>query len=119
MRSWIGLFPLAAALMLNGTGCMTRVADMTAISTRNVSLDKLDLDALPQRKVVGEASTFIFLIIPFGIPHLEDAVDDALNKGNGDLMLDASIHMGGWWFLVGQSTLQVRGSVVKTLGEKK
>jgi hypothetical protein len=54
-----------------------------------------------------------------GLPHLNEAVDDALDKGHGDLMLDASVYQGGWWFLFGQVKMQVRGNVVKTLGKAK
>ena len=119
MRIWrycrnllfLGMVPLVVA------GCSVRLADMSVISTRNVTLDKVDLDNLPQTEhVTGKDSSFIFIFIPFGVPHLEDAVDDALNKGGGDVMIDAVIHSGFWWFIVGQSTIEVEGSVVKTRG---
>ncbi len=101
--------------MLFCSGCTTRVADMSIISTRNTTLDKVDLDSRPQvRGITGKDSSFIFLFIPFGVPHLEDAIDDALDKGNGDVMVDAVIHQQGWWFIVGQSSLKVKGTVVNT-----
>jgi len=115
MRVWAGLAIIGCALV--GSGCMTRIGDMTMVSTRNVSLDKLDIDKLPQTpNVVGCDSRFILVFIPLGIPHLKDAVDDALNKGGGDLMTDVAIYQGGWWFLVGQIKWQVKGTVVKTRG---
>jgi len=101
------------------SGCAHRVGDLTALSTRNVSLNKIDIDTLPQSKAVeGRSSAFMLLFIPLGIPHLEDAVDDALNKGDGDLMLDPVIYMGGWWFIVGESSITVKGNVVNTKGGK-
>jgi len=109
-------------LMITGlfflAGCATtRLADLTIVSTRNVKLDKIDLDAMPQTKsVVGKDSNFIFLFIPFGTPHLEDAIDNALDKGNGDVMIDAVVYGQGWWFLVGQDIIKVKGTVVKTRG---
>jgi|LGVE01.1.fsa_nt_gb hypothetical protein len=100
-------------------GCATRLADLTIASTRNVALDEVDLDSLPQTQgVVGEDSSFVFLFIPFGFPHLEDAIDDALDKAGGDVMLDAIIYSKSWWFLVGQNKLEVKGTVVKTRGTK-
>ena len=108
---------LMAALGCLGAGCMTRIGDMTMLSTRSVSLDKMDIDKLPQtRNVMGRDSKFIFICIPLGVPHLKDAVDDALSKGGGDLMTDVAIYQGGWWFLFGETTLEVRGTVVKTRG---
>ncbi|MEW5894669.1 MAG: hypothetical protein AB1650_02760 [Candidatus Omnitrophota bacterium] len=99
------------------SGCAMRLADMSVISTRNVSLDKVDLDRMPQVKnVTGKDSKFIFLFIPFGVPHLEDAVDDALRKGQGDLMVDAVVYSRSWWFIIGETGIEVKGSVVKTRG---
>jgi hypothetical protein len=77
----------------------------------------VNLDTLPQkRSVEGEDMPWLILFFPLGIPHLETAVDDALAKGDGDVMLDAVITSEGWWFLVGRSGLKVRGTVVKTRG---
>lgn len=99
------------------SGCSTRLGDFSVISTRNVSLDRVDLDALPQtRGVTGKDTSFIFLLIPFGFPHLEDAIDDALDKGGGDIMIDGVLRSTIWWLLIGQSTLSVKGTVVKTRG---
>jgi hypothetical protein len=105
------------AFILGGmVGCQIRQADLTAISTRNVSLDRVDLDKLQGSRVHGEDSAFVFLFIPFGFPHLEDAIDEALNRGGGDLLTDAVVHQSGWWFIVGQSTITVDGVAVKTRG---
>jgi len=107
----------AALVSLILTGCSTRLGGMSVVSTRNVTLDRVDLDRLPQvRNITGKDSKFILLFIPFGIPSLEDAVDDALRKGGGDLLVDAVIHRRGWWFLIGETSLTVTGTAVKTRG---
>lgn len=100
------------------SGCAIRGADFTAISTKNVNLKGVDLNKLDGRRVEGRDSNFVFLFIPFGFPHLEDAVDDALAKGGGDLMLDAVFHARSWWFLVGQDIIEVKGTVVNTFNAK-
>ena len=106
--------------MLVISGCSMRICDFSVIATKNVSLDKVDLDALPQVKgVTGEDSRFILVFIPFGVPHLEDAIDDALDKGNGDVMIDAVVHSKGWWFVVGETALTVKGTVVNTRGNRQ
>jgi hypothetical protein len=97
------------------TGCAVRQADLTAVTTRNVKLDGTNLNELSGKKVEGKDSKFIFLFLPFGIPHIENAVDDALDKGNGDLMLDAVVYTNSWWFIVGQNIITVKGTVVDTL----
>ena len=107
---------LVAALVLLSTSCTTRIADLNAISTRNVNLDQVDLDKLEGKRVEGKSSRFIFLFIPFGFPNLQEAVDEALDQGGGDLLTDAVIYSSGWWFIVGRSTLTVKGTAVKTRG---
>lgn len=102
------------------SGCSVRLGDLSAITTKSINLDKVDIDALPQVKGVrGKDTKFIFVFIPFGIPHLEDAIDDALEKGGGDLMTDAVIHRRYWWFLIGQDSFEVKGNVVNTRGVKQ
>lgn len=85
------------------------------ISTRNIVLNETDIDKKPQMKnVIGEDKKFWFLFIPFGIPRIEPAVNDALAKGNGDLMIDASLDSVGWWFLIGEIGYEIKGTVVNT-----
>lgn len=111
------LILLVMAMLVLATGCSIRVADLTALSTRNVNLDKVDLDALPQtRSVEGEDTAWMVLVFPIGFPHLEDAVDEALDKADGDIMVDVVVYSSGWWFIVGQNTIRVKGNVVKTRG---
>jgi len=108
---------LLLAVMTLLQGCFTRIGDVSAISTRNVSLERVNLENLPQtRNVTGKASNLVLVFIPLGVPHLEDAVEDALDKADGDLMLDASIHRGGWWFIIGETSIKVKGTVVNTRG---
>jgi len=104
----------AVLLIICFAGCAVRQADLTAISTKNVELNGVDLNTLHGKRVEGEDSNFLFLFIPFGFPQLEDAVDDALAKGNGDLIVDAVIYSERWWFLVGQDIIKIKGTVVNT-----
>ncbi|MCA8954848.1 MAG: hypothetical protein KDC87_02175 [Planctomycetes bacterium] len=104
------------ALALWFGSCTIRLADLNAISTRNVNLDRVDLDKLPGKKVEGKSSAFVFLFIPFGFPTLQEAVDDALDKGGGDLVTDVAVYRSAWWFLVGMETMTVKGTVVNTKG---
>ena len=97
------------------SACTTHLTDFTMISTKNVILDKTDIDQKQQRKnVVGEDKKFWLLFIPFGVPKIETAVNDALSKGDGDLLIDASLDLNSWWFLIGSSGYEIRGTVVNT-----
>ena len=111
------LLLLSLLSLLVGAGCCMRQADLTVISSRIVNLDEVDLDRIEGQRVTGEDKTVILLGIPIGFPHLEDAIDDALNKGNGDLITDVVIHSCFWSLVfVGESWMTVEGTVVKTRG---
>lgn len=112
-------FILTTLTVLCLSACTTHITDISIISNKNITLDKIDIDRCPQRKLVeGEDSKFIFLFIPLGQPKIKEAVNDALQKGNGDLIVDASLYKKSWWFLIGQQSIQIKGTVVKTRGEK-
>jgi hypothetical protein len=102
------------------SGCSHRLGTMTAISTRNVKLDEVDLDKMPQVKnLTGTDSRFIFFIIPLGTPTLQGAVDDALAQGKGDLLIDGVIKYEAWWaLLLGQRSISITGNVINTKGGK-
>ncbi len=109
------LMTLIAILYLSG--CTTHLTDLSMISNKNINLNKVDIDKLPQKKnIEGKDSKFVFLFIPFGQPTLKGALNDALEKGNGDLMTDASVSTTGWWFLVGETGIKIKGNVVNTKG---
>ncbi|MDN5873094.1 MAG: hypothetical protein L0H29_01765, partial [Sinobacteraceae bacterium] len=89
----------------------------TAVSTQAVNINGIDLNDVPTKHhVTGTSERFIFLFIPFGIPRVGEAVDDALTKGGGDLMTNVSVYRTGWWFLVGEAGYKVTGDVLKTAG---
>jgi hypothetical protein len=109
----------AIALVLACTGCRTRLGDMSVVSTRHANLENIDLSTLPEaRTAVGKSSRPVFLLIPLGFPNLEDAIDEALEQGEGDLMIDAVIYAEGWWFLVGQNGIVVEGKVLNNRGTR-
>jgi hypothetical protein len=111
---WMSMLVLAAVLV---SGCSSHLTDLSMISNKNIELNSIDIDKAPQHKLVeGEDTKFVFLFIPFGIPKLQEALNDALAKGDGDLMVDASVYSEGWWFIVGQQTLKIKGTVVNTRG---
>ena len=108
---------ICIGFLLSSIGCSRRLADLSMISTKSVELDMVDIDKLPQtRNVIGKDEVFMFLFfpIPFRAPHLENAVDDALEKGGGDLLVDSVISHKMWWFFIGQQAIEIKGTVVKT-----
>lgn len=110
---------LAGLLVL--PGCVTDQGLLRIAATRPVQLDLREVhpSSVTIRRGVTGSDTRItsVLFLPTGeSPRLESAVENALLDHGGDVMTHARVRTIDWWFLVGVSTLQVRGDVVDLLG---
>ena len=97
---------VAVLIVAASAGCSQRIADFTGISTKNIYAKGVDVSALP--KVAGvKGSDIRFLGINANI---KDALDEALEKGDGNLMIDCAVYIWSAPFVAGY---EVRGTVVK------
>jgi len=85
-------------------GCTYRLGDLQIISTKNVELTEVHIDARKGRRSKGRDCVFLF----FGVANLEEAVDEALNKGKGNLMVDEVTRLIAYPFV---TCLEVEGTV--------
>lgn len=111
---------LAATALLALPGCITDQGTLAVAATRPVELDLREIDLRNtsiQRDVAGsDTRVTSVLFLPTGeSPRLENAVEDALLDHGGDVMARARVRTIDWWFLIGVSTLEVRGDVVDLL----
>ena len=111
---------LSAVALSALPGCITDEGHLTLATTRPVSIaarDIVDLDfeQLPSMRDIEGSSTAVtsVLLIPTNAgPRLADAVDDAIERGHGDVLTRAHVHTTKYWFLVGIETITVRGNVI-------
>ena len=69
---------------------------------------------LVESNVKGKDVTPIIIYIPIGSPSIEDAIDDALNSVDGDIMTDVTVRSNILWFVYfGTYTYVVVGDVWK------
>lgn len=95
------------------SGCTARFADLTLVSTKNIDLSNTKFNIKDGRRVTGEDCKMIFLGIPLGYPTLQEAVDDALEKGGGNLMIDQVSYVKGFsLIIVGQTCILAEGTVI-------
>jgi hypothetical protein len=107
---WIACAPLLV-------GCTHHHGNFSVISNKLVRTSDFDLSQLDRtRNVVGEDRMHILLIFPTKLEAtLDEAIDDALREGDGDLIVDAVVESWEWYVPpYGQAGWRVRGDVVKT-----
>jgi hypothetical protein len=113
--------PLSILLLftlLSLTGCSVRHGDFSVLSNKLTRLSEFEVDKADRVKnVVGKDVQHIVIFFPIsGPPTIEGAIDNALEKGGGDLMTDAVVSSWGWYipYIYGQNGWSVKGDVVKT-----
>lgn len=111
----------ALALALALGGCVTDQGTLPIAATREVQFDLTEVDMRKvsvRRDVTGSDTrvTSVLFLPTAETPRLERAVDEALVSGGGDVMTRARVQTIDWWFLVGVSTVKVRGDVVDLTG---
>ena len=95
-------------------GCWNqRIGDFSVISSRNFDLNSDYV--LLEKGVIGEDTQYIIIFIPTGQINIENAVDDALKRVDGDVMTNATIKLQGFYipYIYGESRYVVEGDVWK------
>lgn len=89
-------------LLFVGLLCMcscSHTEDFTALSTKNVKVTSLKIDHTQSKGIVhGEDCKYIIIIIPTGNPTPKQAVDNALQSNNTQLLLNARLTYE--WFYI-------------------
>ena len=108
----------SVALAVVLTGCVTRHGDFSVASNKLLRLSEFELDKAERaRNVMGKDVQRIVFLFPIGgMPTIEGAMDNALEKGNGDVMTDVVIKSWSWYipYVYGESGWSVQGDVIKT-----
>lgn len=82
-----GLFVTVLLCLLITAGCTHRIADLTYVSSKNISQDELSSAVSDGERVTGEDTAKIIVIIPTGTPNAEEALDRAIEQKPGGLAL--------------------------------
>lgn len=108
-RVVVGLFLCASVLSL--TGCSLRLGDFTVLSTKNV-----DVSGVKQGdRYSGEHCINTVLGFPLGEINWKTAMDQALEKGKGDVLVDVVVSSKYWTAIVyGEVCVIVEGTVSRT-----
>ena len=95
-------------LTLTLFGCSQNIAELSVISTTSF---KHENEYRSVGMIKGNDSEYIIIFVPTGTPRIDDAVSDALHKGNADYITDAKIHYTTFYipYIGGQMRYTVQG----------
>lgn len=113
MNKKFTLVALLSTMVLSG--CSTRIADLTYVSTKNVTQADLASAKSDGERVTGEDSAHIIVFIPTGNPNAEEALDRAIEKKKGGVALKNATIESSWFYIpyiYGRSTITVEGEVM-------
>lgn len=117
-RRFAAIAPALGIALVLVTGCTKFHGDYTVLSNRLVRTSDFDLSTAERREnVEGRDVAQIFVLIPTKLQvTLEEAIEDALEKGHGDVITDAKVWYWSWYIplIYGQEGWKVVGDVVKT-----
>ena len=96
--------------MIIFAGCTTRLGDFTVLSTKNVDVSGLT----PGDRFSGEhCVNYLFSMIPLGEVNWKNAMDQGLERGKGDVMVDIVLTQTMWTipYIWGQQCIVIEGTV--------
>jgi hypothetical protein len=112
MRQYFAWIIFLSLILLVLGGCASR-GDFTALSGKNVNLSNLKVDkTMSKGRTSGEDCTHIIIFIPTsGPPTLEEALDQALEAKQANLLLDAVVKWHTFYIplIYGQTCWHVEG----------
>ena len=88
-------FIFIVALAFSLTSCSYRLGDFTILSTKNYNSS---LKFKNVGRFEGKDSVFVLFGIPFGQPNIENAVDEAIEKGRGVYLINAVLELESGMF---------------------
>ena len=68
------------------------------------------------RNIEGKDTAHTIIIVPTGIPKLSEALNNAFEKSDTDIMTDVNVKKQEWYipYIYGQSSWIVKGDAIKT-----
>ena len=106
---------LALALMLSA--CTVTHGSFTVMSNKIVDIKNFDLGKSERIKgVTGENMEHIIIFIPTGVPSITNALNDAFDKTDTDIMTDVTLKSWYWYipYIYGNAGWDVSGDAINT-----
>ncbi len=98
------------------SSCGSSHGEFSVISTKSFDARALNGNMPVGGEIAsGSDGQFNILFIGLGRPELDEAVNSALKKGKGDVIVNAKVSTS-WWsiLLIGGESIKVKGKVIDT-----
>lgn len=103
-------FLILSVLLL--ANCTQRLTDFTIISSKNIDISKSASLKNGKARVEGKDTKHIIVFIPTGVPHVKEALDNAIEETPGAVALTDGVINYSWFYIpyiYGQSSYIVEG----------
>lgn len=103
-----------AFVLISMAGCTYRIGDLTLVSTKNIDITDIGTLKTKGERIEAKDCAYSLLgLIPLGQPTLQEAVDNALEKGHGNMLIDQVTYRTAFYMIImGQTCIKVEGTVI-------
>lgn len=117
MKFSFGISLLFSLILL--AGCSQRLGNFTVLSTKNTELGKKYVRAAVDQRVSGVDTKQIIVIIPMGIPNLQEATDRALEKYGAQILTNVVVYYDYFYipWVYGETKYRVEGDAWKKVDD--
>jgi len=91
--------------------------DFTILSNKIVNTKDFDIGQAKRiRNVEGEDKVSIIIAFPTGVPSLSEALNNAFEKTDADIMTDVNVKSWSWYlpYIYGETGWRITGDAIKT-----
>jgi hypothetical protein len=99
---------ICATLILGGCVSM-EMAEFSMVSTKPLNLNN---EFVASKRVTGKDMKHQVFIIPIGVPRVDSAIENALNKSGANYLTDVKVTSNTWLIplIYGQLSIEVEGT---------
>lgn len=108
---------LVSSFLFLVSSCTVNHGDFTVLSNKIVDIKDFNMGGSKRlRNIEGKDTAHTIIIVPTGIPKLSEALNNAFEKSDTDIMTDVNVKTQWWYipYIYGQSSWIVKGDAIKT-----
>lgn len=106
--------PAFFVVVLLGNGCVVKQAEFSVVSTKKIDLNMQEFEKVGEN-ITGESVSNMIFIFSGPQASIDESIQNALKKVNGDIMTDTAVYQKFWMIpgLYAKLIIEVKGTAWK------